>query len=86
MRHESGRAEYFSVRQNRTLLEQLSAATGGRYWAADQVDGLPEAIRYSAAGVTQQEIRALWNMPAIFLLLLLLKAGEWLLRRRWSVV
>lgn len=85
-RHESGRAEYFSVRQNRTLLEQLATATGGRYWAADQLDGLPEAIRYSAAGVTQQEIRALWNMPAVFLLLLLLKAGEWLLRRRWSVV
>ncbi len=86
IRHESSRAEYFSVRQNRTLLEQLATVTGGRYWTADQLDGLPEAIRYSAAGVTQQEIRALWNMPAIFLLLLLLKAGEWLLRRRWSVV
>lgn len=86
MRHESGRAEYFSVRQNRPLLEQLAQATGGRYWTADQLDGLPEAIRYSAAGVTQQEIRALWNMPVVFLLLLLLKAGEWLLRRRWSVV
>ncbi|MEQ1582117.1 MAG: hypothetical protein ABL964_16115 [Steroidobacteraceae bacterium] len=86
MRHESGRAEYFSVRQNRPLLEQLAQATGGRYWTADQLDGLPEAIRYSAAGVTQQEIRALWNMPALFLVLLLLKAGEWLLRRRWSVV
>ncbi len=86
MRHESGRAEYFSVRQNRSLLEQLAQATGGRYWTADQLDGLPEAIRYSAAGVTQQEIRALWNMPVVFLLLMLLKAGEWLLRRRWSVV
>ncbi len=86
VRHESGRAEYFSVRQNRTLLEQLATATGGRYWSADQLEGLPEAIRYSAAGVTQQEIRALWNMPVVFLLLLLLKAGEWLLRRRWSVV
>ena len=86
MRHESGRAEYFSVRQNRSLLEQLAQATGGRYWTADQLDGLPEAIRCSAAGVTQQEIRALWNMPVVFLLLMLLKAGEWLLRRRWSVV
>lgn len=85
-RHESGRAEYFSVRQNRTLLEQLASATGGRYWTVNGLDELPQAIRYSAAGVTQQEIRALWNMPAVFLLLLLLKAGEWLLRRRWSVV
>lgn len=86
MRHESGRAKHFSVHQNRSLLEQLAQATGGRYWTADQLDGLPEAIRYSAAGVTQQEIRALWNMPVVFLLLMLLKAGEWLLRRRWSVV
>ena len=37
-------------------------------------------------GREAEEIRALWNMPVVFLLLMLLKAGEWLLRRRWSVV
>jgi hypothetical protein len=34
----------------------------------------------------QQEILPLWDAPAVFLLLLLLKCGEWLLRRRWGAV
>jgi hypothetical protein len=28
----------------------------------------------------------LWNMPIVFLLLLLLPSTEWLLRRKWGVV
>jgi hypothetical protein len=31
-------------------------------------------------------MKDLWNMPAIFLLLVVLRAAEWLLRRRWGVV
>ncbi len=86
MHPETGRAEAFSLRQNRALLEGLAAATGGRYWTLDQLEALPKAIRYSAAGITEQEIRPLWDAPAIFLLLLLLKAVEWLLRRRWRKI
>jgi hypothetical protein len=79
-------AEFFSVRQNRALLEQLAQATGARYWPTDALAGLPAAIRASSAGVMQQEILPLWDAPAVFLLLLLLKCGEWLLRRRWGAV
>jgi len=28
----------------------------------------------------------LWDMPALFLLLFLLRAAEWLLRKRWGVI
>ncbi|MFT3906420.1 MAG: vWA domain-containing protein [Steroidobacteraceae bacterium] len=84
--YQRGAAEYFGLRQNRTLLEQLARATGGSYWRADQLAGLPEAIRASRAGVTQQQLLPLWDMPALFVLLLALKAAEWLLRRRWGVV
>jgi len=31
-------------------------------------------------------MRDLWDMPAIFLLALGLRASEWLLRRNWGVV
>jgi uncharacterized membrane protein len=86
VRYEQGAAEYFSLRQNRSLLEQLAAATGGRYWRPDQLDQLPEAIRASRAGVVQQEVLPLWDAPVVFLLLAALKAGEWLLRRRWGAV
>jgi uncharacterized membrane protein len=81
-----GVAEAFHTEQNATLLRRLAADTGGRYWRADQISGLAKAIPFSNAGVTVQQLMDLWNMPVNFLLLLLLRAGEWLLRRRWGVV
>ena len=33
-----------------------------------------------------RQIDDLWNMPAAFLLLLGLRCGEWLLRRKWGVI
>lgn len=84
--HEAGAAEHFNFRKNAGLLQRLSEATGGQYFDAGQVSGLDELLRYSTAGITETEYRALWNVPAIFLLLLLFKAGEWLLRRRWRSI
>lgn len=86
VQHNSANAEAFNLRQNRALLTQLARATGGRYWTPDELAGLPDAIRASSAGVTRQELRPLWDAPLVFVLLLSLKAVEWLLRRRWSVV
>ncbi|MGA1740773.1 MAG: glutamine amidotransferase [Pseudohongiellaceae bacterium] len=78
--------EAFAIRQNRDLLENLAAVTGGQYWQAQDWDELPEAISYSTAGITEQDIRYLWDAPIIFILLILLKAAEWLLRRRWRII
>jgi len=33
-----------------------------------------------------QQTKELWNMPIAFLLILSLRAGEWVLRRTWGVV
>jgi uncharacterized membrane protein len=81
-----GVAENFHTEQNRALLEKLSAETGGRYWTPQEFAKLPSEITYSEAGITIRQTKDLWNMPAVFLLLLLLPASEWLLRRRWGVV
>jgi hypothetical protein len=81
-----GVAENFHTVQNRELLEKLSAETGGRYWRADELKRLPEEISYSDAGISTRDIKELWNMPVVFLWLLLLMAAEWLLRRQWGVV
>jgi hypothetical protein len=86
VQHNSANAESFGLRQNRALLTQLARATGGQYWTAENLAGLPDAIRSSAAGVTRQELRPLWNAPVVFALLIVLKSVEWMLRRRWSVV
>jgi hypothetical protein len=84
-RFEQGQ-ENFGLRQNRALLERISAVTGGRYWTPEQFDELSDAISYSTAGITEQQISYLWDAPVFFLLLFLLKSAEWLLRRVWRVI
>ncbi len=83
---EDGVAENFHDTQNRGLLEQLAAQTGGRYWKAEELKDLPRDISYSEAGISVRSIKELWNMPIVFLLLLALPLAEWLLRRKWGVV
>lgn len=84
--YESGQAEYFNFRRDSLALQRLSEATGGRYLEPDELDALPDLLRYSSSGLTETNHRAIWDAPAVFLLLLLLKGGEWLLRRRWSTI
>ena len=83
---EDGVAENFHDTQNRGLLEQLAAQTGGRYWKAEELKDLPRDISYSEAGISVRSIKELWDMPIVFLLLLALPLAEWLLRRKWGVV
>jgi uncharacterized membrane protein len=81
-----GVAESFHTVQNRELLEKLASDTGGRYWKPEELTRLPNEISYSDAGISVRDIKELWNMPVVFLWLLLLMAAEWLLRRKWGVV
>lgn len=81
-----GVAENFHTEQNRDLLEKLASQTGGRYWKPQELSKLPSEIAYSEAGITVRETKPLWDMPAIFLLILILLFAEWLLRRKWGIV
>ncbi len=83
---EDGVAENFHTGQNQRLLQQLSSETGGQYWKPSDLKNLPRNISYSEAGISVRSTRELWNMPAVFLLLLGLPGSEWLLRRKWGVV
>ncbi|MFN0107103.1 MAG: hypothetical protein ACKV2U_34025 [Bryobacteraceae bacterium] len=85
-RREDGVAESFHTEQNRELLERLAAETGGKYWKPDNTQKLPEEIALSEAGISTREIRDLWHLPVVFLVLAALRMGEWLLRRRWGAV
>jgi len=83
---QDGVAENFQTGQNVELLTRLAEQTGGRYWKPSEASKLPEEITYSDAGISIRETRDLWNMPAVFLLILALRGSEWLLRRRWGIV
>jgi len=85
-RREDGVAENFHTGQNRELLQKLSEETGGRYYKPGEASKLANEISYSEAGITTRETRDLWDMPALFLLALGIRASEWLLRRKWGVV
>jgi len=85
-RREDGVAENFHVGQNKELLQKLADQTGGRYFTPDEASKLGSEISYSEAGITSRETRDLWDMPIIFLLVVGIRAAEWLLRRRWGVV
>ena len=84
VRRATGVSEHFQIQHNRPLLQRLASLSGGRYFTLGELDELPETIRFSEAGIVQRELLDLWNMPFGFLLLLLLKAGEWLLRLFWG--
>ena len=84
VRREDGVIEHYRVQQNRALLERLAGATGGRYFAVDDVRQLPEAVSFSEAGSVERQVLELWNIPFAFLLLLLLKSAEWLVRLYWG--
>jgi uncharacterized membrane protein len=85
-RREDGVAENFHHEQNRDLLRKLAEETGGRYYTPSEAKRISKEVAYSEAGITSRETKDLWDMPAVFLLVLGLKSTEWLLRRRWSVV
>jgi hypothetical protein len=73
--------EYFDAGRRTGLLERVAEETGGRFYTRDDVDRLPEDLRFTGAGVTVTEERELWDMPIIFLLLVGLLGAEWGVRR-----
>ena len=81
-----GVAENFHTEQNRSLLEGLAQSTGGRYVRPQELAAVARDIPYSRGGISVQQLNDLWNMPAVFLLLMCLRCGEWLLRRKWGIV
>jgi uncharacterized membrane protein len=85
-RREDGVAENFGSAQNKDLLEKLSADTKGTYYTPAKSGRLPAEIAVSEAGITAHDNLDIWDMPVIFLLLVVIRGGEWLLRRKWGVV
>ena len=74
-------AEYFDATMHEPPLRRIADETGGRFYTADSVAGLPEDVRYAGRGVTSVEERELWNMPIILIALMGLACAEWGYRR-----
>jgi hypothetical protein len=75
-------AEYFDATMQAPRLQRIADETGGRFYTASNVAGLPDDLQYTGRGVTTIEERELWHMPIVLLTLLALMGAEWALRRR----
>jgi uncharacterized membrane protein len=62
-------------------LRELAARSGGKFYTPATVATLPQDIAMSGTGITVKERRDLWDMPAVFLLLMGLLGTEWGYRR-----
>ena len=80
---ESGTAESFDNVQQNDLLQRIADATGGSYMTLTAADDLLDVLAQKNAALKREVSLPLWNMPALFLLLLLAKLAEWSLRLRW---
>ena len=75
-------AEYFDAAMQAPRLRRVAEETGGRFYTAANITGLPEDLQYTGRGVTTIEERELWHMPIVLMTLLALLFVEWSLRRR----
>ena len=74
-------SEFFDAPMRASLLTRIAEETGGRFYTPETVASLPKDIVFTESGTVVQERKDLWDMPAVFLLLVALVAGEWGYRR-----
>ena len=79
-------SEYYQSEMNEKLLRNIAAETNGRFFSPDDMDKLVDALGSHQRGANTLVSYELWDMPAIFLLLVLLLCAEWGYRRWRSLV
>ncbi len=73
--------EAFAAERRTSLLERVAEETGGRWYTPQTVSSLPDDLRFSEGGTTVLEVKDLWDVPLIFLLLIGLVGTEWTYRK-----
>lgn len=73
--------EFVNAEMRGDLLRRMSSETGGRFYTPATVRSLADDIALTRRGVTVVNRLDLWDMPAVFLLLVGLLAAEWSYRK-----
>jgi hypothetical protein len=74
-------AEYVDAEMRAPLLKRIADETGGKFYRPGHTSTLVDDVAMSKNGVTVVNQMDLWDMPAIFFLLVLLVSAEWAYRR-----
>jgi hypothetical protein len=73
--------EYFDAEMREPLLKRMATETGGKFYTPETSGTLADDVALSKHGVTVVNQMDLWDMPAIFLLLVALVTAEWSYRK-----
>ena len=73
--------EYFDAEMREPLLKRMATETGGKFYTPATASTLADDVALSKHGVTVVNQMDLWDMPAIFLLLVALVTAEWSYRK-----
>ncbi|MDZ7263545.1 MAG: VWA domain-containing protein [candidate division KSB1 bacterium] len=74
--------EFLQTRLNEPLLQQLAAKTGGRYFSAANYDSLSAHLAFPDRISTEVKEIPLWNQLLLLVLVIVLLAAEWFIRKR----
>lgn len=66
---------------NEPLLRQMASATGGAFFREEDLHRLPDVLNAKTEKVRSPLEIELWSSPLVFLILLALVSGEWVLRK-----
>ena len=70
---------------NRDLLEHISKAAGGRFYAIEDWDAWPRDIHFKQQQFARIQLQDLWNHPLLLGFLLVLVTAEWIVRKSWNL-
>jgi len=78
--------EFFGAEQRSALLRNIAEETGGRYYTPATAVEMAKDLVYSKSGDIAPERLDLWDMPILFLMLLLLIGSELTYRRSRGLI
>jgi len=67
-------------------LRKLAELSGGRYLTIRDLPTLPESLQREVQSTIVRREKELWDLPVIFVFLLLIAATEWFFRRRYDLI
>src|SRR6185369_13187862 len=74
-------SEFYDAEMRAPLLQRIARETGGRFYTPATASTLADDVAMSKHGVTVVNQMDLWDMPAVFLLLVVLVSAEWAYRK-----
>jgi hypothetical protein len=74
--------EFYDAALDATNLKSIATQTGGRYYPLSSLADIPEDAVYVDTETSFVEQKELWDVPILFMMLVLLLSGEWLWRKR----